>query len=492
MRRFQEAALDELKTKVIRGSIAKLLGQSIALLIRLVFLAIMARLLAPQDFGLVAMVTVVTGIFELFSTAGLSAATVQQASISAEEVSTLFWINLVVGALLSLLCLASAPCLAAFYEEPRLLWITAALASGFIISSAGVQHLALLQRDLRYVSLAVIETIAQVGAVAIGIGMALAGLGYWALVGATLAVRVTTTACLWATAGWTPFKPRTSVETGRLLRFGGTITMNNLIIYLGYNLDKALLGRFWGADALGLYGRAFQLIDIPTSSINSALGGVAFAALSRLQTDPARFRAYFLKGYSLINALTMPITIFCLLFANDIILFVLGAKWNDAVLLFRLLAPTILVFGIINPTGWFLQSIGLQVRSLKLALAIAPLVLVACLMGLPYGPAGVAFAFSTAMALWVVPHILWCCHKTFIPPADLFAALCRPGLASLSSAMLVYLAVPYIAPFHSVFLRLAACGGAMAFIYAFVLLIILDQKATYLDIFRSLKATSRA
>lgn len=484
--------MDELKTKVIRGSIAKLGGQSITLFIRLVFLAVMARLLDPHDFGLVAMVTVVTGIFELFSTAGLSAATVQQTSISAEQVSTLFWINVVVGALLSALCLATGPILAAFYEEPRLLWIAAALASGFLISSAGVQHLALLQRDLRYVSLAAIETAAQMVAVAIGISMAVAGLGYWALVGATLAVRVTTTACVWVTTRWTPFKPKTSAEIGRLLRFGVTITINNFVIYLGYNLDKVLLGRFWGADALGLYGRAFQLIDIPTSSINSSLGGVAFAALSRLQTDAVRFRMYFLKGYSLINALTMPLTIFCLMFADDIVLFVLGPKWDGAVLLFRLLAPTILVFGIINPTGWFLQAIGLQGRSLKLALVIAPLVFVACLIGLPYGPAGVAFAFSTAMTLWVVPHVLWCCHKTIISPADLFVALCRPILASVSSAMLVYFSAPYIAFFESVFLRLAVCGGAMALAYAFVLLIVLDQKSTYLDIFRSLKATSRA
>ena len=477
---------------MIRGSIAKLCGQSITLFIRFVFLAVMARLLDPHDFGLVAMVTVVTGVFELFSTAGLSAATVQRASISAEQVSTLFWINVLVGGVLGFLCITIAPFLAAFYEEPRLLWITATLASGFLISSAGVQHLALLQRDLRYVALAVIETIAQMAAVAIGIGMAVAGLGYWALVGSILAVRFTTTACVWATARWTPYKPRISTEIGSLLRFGGTITINNFIIYLGYNLEKVLLGRFWGADALGLYGRAFQLIDIPTSSLNSALGGVAFAALSRLQTDANRFRMYFLKGYSLVNALTMPLTIFSFLFADDIVLFVLGPKWEDAVLLFRLLAPTILVFGVINPTGWFLQSIGLQDRSLKLALVIAPLVLVACLIGLPYGPPGVAFAFSAAMILWVVPHILWCCHNTVISPTDLLIALSRPGLASLSSAVLVYFAIPYIAFFQSVFLRLAVCGGAMALVYAFVLLIVLDQKSTYLDIFRSLKATSRA
>ena len=115
-----------------------------------------------------------------------------------------------------------------------------------------------------------------------------------------------------------------------MLRFGGTITLNGLVVYVAYNLEKVLLGRFWGADALGIYGRAYQLINIPTDNLNSAIGGVAFSALSRLQNDPVRLKSYFLKGYSLVISLTIPITIFCALFADDIVLVVLGPKWTDA------------------------------------------------------------------------------------------------------------------------------------------------------------------
>src|SRR5262249_46728801 len=156
-----------------------------------------------------------------------------------------------------------------------------------------------------------------------------------------------------------------------MLRFGGTVTLNGLIVYIAYNVEKVLLGRFWGPDALGIYGRAYQLINIPTDGLNSAVGGVAFSALSRLQDDPVRLKNYFLKGYSLVNSMTLPATMFCALFADDIILVVLGAKWTEAVNIFRLLAPTILVFGIINPLGWLLLSIGLQWRSLTIALVIA-------------------------------------------------------------------------------------------------------------------------
>ncbi len=139
-----------------------------------------------------------------------------------------------------------------------------------------------------------------------------------------------------------------------MIRFGGMATLNGFIVYITYNLEKLLLGRFWGAEALGIYGRAYQLINIPTENLNSAIGGVAFSALSRLQDDPNRFKNYFLNGYSLVVSLTLPITIACALFADDIVLILLGPKWKDAIPIFQLLTPTILAFALVNPFSSFL------------------------------------------------------------------------------------------------------------------------------------------
>jgi PST family polysaccharide transporter len=450
----------------------------------------MARLLDPQDFGLVAMVTVITGIYELFSTAGLSAATVQKFTISDEQISALFWINVLVGAVLGLLCILTAPILVAFYHEPRLFWVTVALAAGFVINGSGVQHFALLQRELRYVTLSVIETLANLGSIAVGIGMALAGFGYWALVATSISLRFIMAAGMWLTTKWIPGRPRRAAGTGSLLRFGGTITLNNLIIYIGYNSEKALLGRFWGADALGLYGRAFQLIDIPASNLSAAIGGVAFSTLARLQNDSIRLKSYFLKGYAVVNAMTMPTTMFCALFADEIVLVVLGPKWAEAAMLFRLLAPTILVFGIINPTGWLLQSIGLQGRSLRIALVIAPWVITACIIGLPYGPTGVAFAFSAAMTFWLVPHIVWCLHNTTISPSDVFLAVWRPFVASILAAALTFCFVSYFGSLHSPLLRLVTGAGIMAGLYLWTLLFVMGQKSFYFDLVRGLKGAA--
>src|SRR5258708_10378461 len=144
-----------------------------------------------------------------------------------------------------------------------------------------------------------------------------------------------------------------------MVRFGGTLTLINVVVYFAYNFEKVLLGRFWGADALGLYGRSYQLINIPTDNLNSAAGEVAFSALSQVRNDPSRLRNYFLKGYSLILALTIPITIAVALFADDLIFVLLGPKWRDSAEIFRLLSPTILVFALINPLAWLLHSLGM-------------------------------------------------------------------------------------------------------------------------------------
>jgi O-antigen/teichoic acid export membrane protein len=369
--------ISNLRERTLRGGFAKLCGQAASFAFRLGFMIVLARLLDPKDFGLVAMVTVVTGIYGMFTSLGLSSATVQKANITGDQISTLFWINMLIGAVLALLCLATAPVLSAFYREPRLFWVTVTMATGFLINAAGVQHQALLQRHLRYVTVTVIDALSQLASIVVGIGMAVGGFGYWALVGAMLTSSAVATAGAWLTVRWMPGRPRWNTGIASMLHFGGTITLNSLVSYSSYNLEKVLLGRFWGADALGIYSRAFLLINVPTEYLNSAIGGVAFSALSRLQDDPARLRSYFLKGYALAVSMTLPVTIFCALFADELILVLFGPNWVKAAVIFRLLAPTILIFGMINPLSWLLFSIGLQVRSLKIALAIAPIVVTA-------------------------------------------------------------------------------------------------------------------
>jgi O-antigen/teichoic acid export membrane protein len=484
--------MTDLKGRTLRGGLAKLGGQAANFILRFGYIMILARLLSPEEFGLVAMVTVVTGVYELFTSAGLSSAMIQQASVTEDQRSKLFWANIFFGVLLTLICVATAPVLVRFFNEPRLFWVTIAMAPGFLFGAAGVQHMAILQRELRYVTVAVIELVALLASVSVGIGMALLGYSYWSLVGAALTVQLVTSAGAIGVTRWRPGWFDRTTEIGPMLWYGATLCLNNLIAYVAFNFDKLLIGRVWGTDALGLYSRAYQLINIPILNLNVAVGGVAFSALSRLQDDPARLRTYFVKGYSLVVSITIPITIFCGLFADEIILVVLGPKWAEAAHIFRLLSPTILIFAIVNPLSWLLYAIGLHRRSLHNALVLLPLLIGAYMIGLPYGPAGVAAAYSITMALWMVPLVLWCLHGTAIAPKDLAIAVSRPLIAGLAAAAVAASVDVFCCDqlMLAALMKLIIGGGAMFVVYAAVLLFILNQKAFYLDLINGLKRPS--
>ena len=247
-----------------------------------------------------------------------------------------------------------------------------------------------------------------------------------------------------------------------------------------------LLGRFWGADALGLYGRAYQLIRIPTDNLNSAVGEVAFAALSRLQDDTKRLKSYFLKGYSLVLALTVPITVACGLFAGDMVVVLLGPKWTQAIPIFGFLAPTILVFAIANPLGWLLSSLGLVTRGLKISFVIGPVMIASYVIGLPYGPKGVALAYSVVMTLWVIPAILWCIHGTVFSFMDILRVISRPMASVIPSAGLAFGVSLLVHNRLSPLPRLVLECAILFITYAALLLFVGGKKSFYRGLLRGL------
>jgi PST family polysaccharide transporter len=481
--------MKDLKEKTIRGGFARLAAQGAGFILRLVSIMVLARLLGPKDFGLVGMVTVFTGVLSLFRDFGLSSAAIQCATVTDEQISTLFWINLLVGALLGFLSAAMAPFIAAFYHEPRLLGVTIALASGFLFNAAGVQHGVLLQRQMRFTALAVINTVGLIVGTAIAIVGAMAGYGYWSLVAMALAMPLITTIGFWLSTGWVPGRPRRRVGIRSMMRFGSIVTVNGLVLYIANNLEKVLLGRFWGVDALGIYGRSYQLINIPTDNLNSAAGEVAFAALSRLQDDPSRLRSYFLKGYSLILAMTLPITVACALFADDVVFVLLGAKWAAAAPILRLLAPTIFIFAIANPLGWLMFSLGKVERSLKISFVIAPLMIAGYVLGLPYGPRGVACGYSTVMVLWIIPAVVWCVHGTAISVGDILSTASRPLASSIVAGGFAYGVRLVYGHLLSALPRLVLESTALLVAFFGILLFVAGQKLLYLDLLRGLKAS---
>jgi O-antigen/teichoic acid export membrane protein len=477
-----------LKRAVLRGGVAKMCSQAANVLVRIGTLMLFARLLSPADFGLIGMVVAVTGVLGLLKDFGLSAATVQRVSISEAEISALFWLNILIGVVLWLLCMAAAPVMVWFYGEERLLRITFALSVGFLFTAASVQHNALLQRQMRFGALALIDVFALLSSTGIGIVMASLGFGYWALVGWSVALPVVTCVGVWIASGWLPQLPKRVVSVRPMLRFGGLVTLNMLVVQVAYNLDKILVGRFWGATVLGLYGRAYQLTSIANNNLLVAMGTVAFPALSRAQGQ-AHLETYFVKGYKLVITMALPVAVGCVLFAEDIVVVLLGPTWIEVAPMLRLLGPLIAIYSLIDPTGWLLYSLGRVERSLKIALVILPIVAIGYSVGLPYGANGVAAGFTTALALWVIPHLIWSTRETTLSAWKLLRVARTPAIASLIAAPLAFgahAALAGIPPLP----RLLIEGLVLSLTYIGAVLWAREERTFYFGLLQSLRAGS--
>lgn len=481
-----QPAVADLKRRSLVGGAAAVSAQGVKFVLQTATTMLLARLLSPQDFGVQGMVVVVTGFLGIFRDAGLGMATVQRREVTHEQTSTLFWINVAIGVALGALCAGLAPFLVRFYHEPRLYWVAVVSGATFVFNGLAAQHGALLQRGMRFVTVAKIEVLSLAVGSITGVVMALLGCGYWALVGMAMASSIFNAVAVILAVPWLPGRPRRNCGVRSMLHFGGLATCNSFVVFLAWNAEKLLLGRFWGADALGLYGRAYQLITLPVQQLNASVTGVAFPALSRIHHDADRLARSFLRGYSLLISLTIPITIGCTLFAEEIVRLVLGAKWMAAAPIFRLLAPVALVFAVANPLSWLVLATGRAGRALSMSLTTTPVVIVGIVLGLSHGPVGVALGYSSALVLLLIPIAAWSKHGTQITWADLWRATRPPflsGLLGAAAGWFVKAALGGKLP-NIPFLVLGL--GSVVGVYGWVLLIVMKQKHIYLDLLTQL------
>jgi O-antigen/teichoic acid export membrane protein len=454
--------------------------------LQIITTVVLARLLAPSDYGLQSMVLSLTAVFSLFKDAGLSAASIQRDDLTQQQISNLFWLNLGFGVCLAIVVAAAAPFLAAFYREPRLLWITVASASIFIFNSLTVQHNALLNRAMRFSTSVRIDIVSGIVGTLVAIGMAALGFGYWSLICQNICLALVTCVATLIAVPWLPRLPDPSSDVRPLMRFGGTVSLNGFVVYIAYNAEKILLGRVWGASALGIYGRAYQLANLPVQQFLASIGGVAFPVLSRMQKEPELLRRSYLRFHSVVVSLTIPVVFTCALFADEIVRVVLGAKWSATAPVLRLLAPTIFVFAVLNPLSWLLKSTGLVRRSLNIALFIAPIVIVGISFGLRYGPPGVAIGYSAAMLVLMAPLVAWAKHGTGVSTSDYLNCIKKPVFAGAVTSVIGWLVhLTLRASFASLYLvavELTVCGA----VYAGLLLFVLGEKDFYIDVVRQL------
>ena len=372
------------------------------------------------------MVTALTGILAMFKDAGLSMATVQQDTVTHEQVSALFWVNVALALALMLALAALAPLVAWFYGEPRLLSITLFVAGLFIFDGLAVQHQALMRRQMRFGSLARIQIISTSLALVAAIASAIMGIGYWALLVQLAVSQLSGTFLSWGYCRWIPGRPKRAAGSRSMLKFGGYLTGFNFVNYFARNADNILIGKVWGSGELGLYSKAYNLLLFPLQQINGPISAVATPVLCRLQNDPDGFRDFFRKTLSAITFLTFPLIAWMIICRRDIVLLALGPQWEPAVPIFGALAISAFFQPLGNITGVLYVALGRTRRMLKWGLMSGLWLVFSIIVGLPFGAIGVALAYSAAIALMIIPLILYATSGTFLHIRDFYVAIKYP------------------------------------------------------------------
>ncbi len=430
----------DLGARAARGGVVTFAWHGLKFIVGITATAIMARLLTPQDYGLIGMVAVFTSFMSMLKDMGLSLATVQKHEINHREISNLFWVNVALSLLIALLTALSAPLIARFYGEPRLVLITIGSSIGFIIGGLAVQHEALLKRQMRFFGLGLIAFVSIVSGYVVGIFMAWYGYGYWALVGSQLALISTQTVGVWILSGWRPGQPSRDSGIRPMLRFGRNLTGYAVINVFAKNLDGLLIGRVWGPRQLGLYTRAAQLVSLPTDQINEPLNSVAIPTLSRLSDSPERYRQAYLRILEKVVMVTIPGIALMIVTADWLVDILLGPQWHEATTILVFLGIAGLTQPVMNSMGWLLITQGRTHHMFQWALISAPLGIISIIAGLPWGALGVAVSYSLVricitdrLMYWFVGRIgpvrTMDFYRTMIPSAC--AALSTVGAVML-------------------------------------------------------------
>ena len=462
---------DGLRQKSVRGAFFMATAGGIEFAVRLAATLVLARILAPEDFGLVAMVMALTGLVELVKDLGLGTATVQRKEITHREVSSLFWINVGVGGGLALAFLAVSPAVSWFYGDGRLIAITLPLATTLLWGGMAVQHEALLNRQLKQGPLALIRLLATILSSCLGIALAFGGLGYWALVVREVARSFLYLLGVWWICRWTPAFICHPKEVRGFLSFGQDLTITNLVISIISRIDGILIGKFFGPVSLGVYRQAQNLIFTPVEQFNGPVFSVAQPGLSQLQSEPDRYRRYYQRVVGFVALITMPIGVFAAVYPEEITLLVLGEKWLPAAPFLGIFAVAAAVRPTIATTGIVLVTLGRSRVLLGLGLAHSLVFAILMIAGLPWGALGIAFA-HVATSVVTIPLKLYYSFKGSPVTLGSFWSAIQMSVASsvfMGVSLIVFRLTFPIA--HSLPSLLAGCAiGATTYLLPWLLL----------------------
>ena len=424
----------DLPRRSVRGGAAVLVAQGAVFILGLVSAAVLGRLLTPEDYGLIGMAAAFIAIIMNFADLGLPLATVQKDRITRTQINALFWLTLGFGSLACLVAVLLARSVAWFYEAPELTGIVIGLSLAFIFTGLGAQQEALLRRAMRFTQLSVVSVLSNLIGIMAAIAAALLGAGFWSLVLLALTIAISRCVMLWILCPWRPSAPSLADGLGPMIRFGSYLTGTNLLATLVRNVDKILIGRLVGTDAVGYYFNANRLLILPIAQLNKPLSSVAVPTLADWE-QAERFRDFYRRGVEGISALTVPAVTYFLITADFVVPALLGDQWMPSIPIFKALAPAALLAGVNIVTAWVFLPLGRSDRQFKWHVFRTMVVIVAYVIGVNWGAVGVAAAFSASAVILRVPAVLYCIRGTCVRFLDVVQSIWRAFTAAGCAAI---------------------------------------------------------
>lgn len=424
----------DLRRRAVRGGTATISASALSLIVQVVSTVTVARLLTPADFGVVAMVTTFVLLLMSVGASGCTEAIIQRDKMDHFLASNLFWINLAVGIILTLGFAASGSLLARFYKNQLVAHIAVALSPGILIASLNVVQVALLKRAMRFTAVSANELIGRAASMVVTILLALMGWGYWALVAALLVQALSIFIGAWWLCRWIPGWPRRGVGTRAMLKFAAQVYGTFNATYFTKNFDNFLVGWRFNAVALGYYKKAYDLFALSASQLTIPLNHVALSAFSRVQNDPARMRRHLGSLLEMVAFVGMGVGAVLTLIGTDLVRVVLGPKWVESGLIFVLFGPGIGVMLLNSTIGWIHVSIGKPERWFRWAVVESVATCSLFFLALPWGPAGIAVAWSVSYWVLLIPAFWYAGRPIHFGVSQLVAVVWKYALASLLAA----------------------------------------------------------
>lgn len=412
--------------------------------LQMIQISVLARLLTPSDFGLMALVATVISFTQIVADMGVSNAIIHHQDISEKQLSGLYWANVLSGLALWILLLLSAPVFAFFYNEPRLKHLLVIAGSIFLISSIGQQIRVMAEKDLKFKGLAKVEICAAMAGLIIAILMALRGYGVLSLIIGQIAVSATTTLLLWLfiSDGWRPLLHFSFFEIKHFLKFGGFVVGTNAISTLNWQIDIMLAGKIFGSTALGAYNAPRELCLRIASIINPIATRVGLPIMAKVQSDRARLKAIYIKSINMTSAFNFVFYLAMFAIAPEIVRLLFGLQWVSSIPFLRIFAIWGLFRSVGNPLGSLVYSAGRPELALKWTLFQTAIIVPLLLIGSLYSIMALAYTM-----LAVVIILLLASWRFIVLPLtgasfwEFHQGLCTPFILSVISTLLSWVLI---------------------------------------------------